>query len=161
MPLQIENTHAWSDPARIGRMWPSILANLRKFIAQFPDDVTEEFLINSIIEGKRHLWVIYDEASPDVAVMVILTEIKCNDATGKHFIEAAGLGGNRMKECLPLIEQIEQWAADEHDASESLLIGRMGWRRVMGDFGYRESAVIMKKPIGDNNGQSTEFTRAG
>jgi len=151
MALVIENTHGWEDPDRLLQIWPSALANLRKFIAQFPDEVTEDFLIHNILSGRRHLWVVFEEDKPDDAVLCVLTEIKSNDATGKIFVEVAGLGGHRIHDCLPLVSEIEDWAAENHGAEEIMLIGRLGWRRVMSKHGFTESAVLMKKDIGVHN----------
>ena len=146
MALKIDNTHGWARE-RLFPMWPSILANLRKFVAQMSDDITEEFVIETIMSGRHTLWVIYEEDRPDVAVLCILTEVKKNDATGRIFIEVTGMGGNRVHECLPLGQVIEDWGMENHGATEMMMIGRIGWRKVMKQHGYNETAVIMKKKL--------------
>ena len=146
MALKIENTHGW-NAERLLAMWPSILTNLRKFVASLSDDLTERFVVEAIMSGRNTLWVVYEEETPEIAVLCILTEIKKNDATGRIFVEVTGMGGNRVHECLPLGRDIEDWAMENYGATEMLMIGRMGWRKVMKHHGYEEKAVIMKKKL--------------
>lgn len=154
MTLKIELTHGWSQE-RMLPMWPSILEDLRKFINRFPDDMTEEYLIQEIMSGSRLLWVIYDEEAPEHAVMCVVTETKKNMANGKMFIEIVGMGGNRMHECLPLEEEIAKWGIENHGIKEMVLIGRPGWKRLLDKYGYKETAVIMRKQVeGCDNGRT-------
>ena len=152
MPLKIENAHSWSQE-RMALVFPSVLLCIRRFVTEFPDEMTEEYLITEVMAGRRQLWVVYDEDKPNVALLVVITEIKTYTPTSIKFVEMFGVGGERVREALPLIEHIEAWA-EERGAQHALLVGRFGWIPLLKDRGYSKKAVILKKPLGGGtNGQ--------
>ena len=145
MPLQIELTSGWS-PERMADVLPSVRACLQKFVAEFPDEFTEDHLLGEVIHGRRLLWVVYDVATPNRAVLTILTEKKTNNATGNCLVEITAIGGERIREALPLLEHIEEWAA-QNGADETFVIGRFGWIPLLAERGYAKKAVILKKRL--------------
>jgi hypothetical protein len=151
--LRIENTHDW-EQARMSDVLPSVLACIRRFVTEFPEELTEDYLISEVMLGRRQLWVVYDEADPNTALLAVFTESKTYDATSVAFIEIVGIGGERIREALPLIDEIEEWAA-EQGAQNSMIIGRFGWIPLLKERGYQKKAVILKKPLGGKaNGRS-------
>lgn len=149
--LRIENSHEWS-PSRLLAVLPSVRACIQRYVAEFPDELSENCLLGDTIVGNKQLWVVYDEADPKTAVLAVFTEWKKYDATGAEFIEIVGIGGERIREALPLIAEIEQWA-EEQGAESALVIGRFGWIPMLKERGYQKKAVILKKTLGvDNHG---------
>ncbi len=137
----------------MAKVFPSVLGCIRRFVAEFPDEMSEEYLINEVMSGQRQLWVVTDDAQPDTALLAVFTESKSYRATGVVFVEIVGIGGERVREALPLIEHIEQWAK-EQGAQHAMIVGRFGWIPLLKDRGYHKKAVILKKALGDNsNGQ--------
>ena len=149
MPLHIENTHDW-PMERMAGIYPSILACIRLFVAEFPDEASEEHLLSEVMVGRRQLWVVFDEDEPDTALLAVLTECKQFDATGLAFVEIVGIGGERIQEALPLLDEIEQWA-EKLGITMSVVIGRFGWIPLLKERGYEKKAVILKKFIGEQN----------
>ena len=146
MSLKIENAHSWSQE-RMAGIFASVLACIRRFVAEFPDEMSEEFLINEVMSGKRQLWIVYDEAKPNTALLAVLTECKQYEATGSAFIEIVGIGGERIQEALPLIEHIETWAFAQ-GMQNAMIIGRFGWIPLLKERGYQKKAVILRKALG-------------
>lgn len=145
MPLQIELTSAWTAE-RMADVLPSVRACLHKFITEFPDEFTEDFLLGEVIAGRRLLWVVYDDKEPTRALLAILTERKVNNATGNRLVEITAIGGERIREALPLLSVIEEWAA-ENGADETFVMGRFGWIPLLAERGYQKKAVILKKRL--------------
>lgn len=88
-------------------------------------------------DGSKQLWVI---VGGDKCLASIVTEI-INDTC---FIWA--IGGEEMREWLPLHTQLEAWAKGEGcDAVH--FFGRLGWLRTMRSRGYERRLVVMRKEL--------------
>jgi hypothetical protein len=146
MGLKIENAHSWSQ-GRMAAVLPSVRECIQRLVVEFPDEISEEFLLTEAMCGRKQLWIVYDEAHPNTALLAVFTELKNYTATGIGFIELMGIGGERIREALPLIEHIETWA-EAQGAQSSMIIGRFGWIPLLKDRGYSKKAVILKKPLG-------------
>ena len=57
------------------------------------------------------MWLVLDEE--DKVVLVPITAIETCDATGIKQLLLAECGGSRLKEAMPLLADIEQWAKHE------------------------------------------------
>ncbi len=126
-------------------LWPGIISCLERYYRRF---ATYETVSNTIIEcaeGGRQLWIVTDETGR--VVLTPITEIVTTDATGKKQLLLAEVGGERLRECMPLLKEIEEWAAREHGVTESQLVGRKGWKRLLEPLGYAEAAVIWRKGL--------------
>ena len=155
MSLKIELTSDW-ELERIEAIWSSVLACIRRFVNEFPEEATETQIIEDILSGARQLWVVYDEDQPTTALLAVMTASKEFVATGVSFVEIVGIGGERIREALPLIDNIEQWA-EKQGAKGAIIIGRFGWIPMLKERGYKKKAVILKKVLGDNqDGQLTK-----
>jgi hypothetical protein len=86
-------------------------------------------------------------------ILTPITEIVSIDATGETRLNLAEVGGERLADCMPLLEQIEEWARCEHGAKRAALTGRKGWKRLLEPLGYRPTAVIWQKELGRGMGQ--------
>lgn len=126
-------------------LWPGIVRCLEKYVARFPDEETVQNILLQCATGRRQLWVVRDEDG--AVVLAPVTEIVKNDATGKVRLVCAEVGGERLGEALPLLETIERWAKREHGATESDLIGRRGWDRLLKPRGYQLAAQIFRKGL--------------
>jgi hypothetical protein len=159
MALKIELTTYW-EPERMLEVWPSLLTCIRRFVNEFPEETSEQHIIDQVLAGRRQLWVVYDEEDAKTALLAVLTESKTFDATGRTFVEIVGIGGERIREALPLIADIEQWAV-EHGIESSMVIGRFGWIPMLKEHGYEKKAVILRKRLGDSDGQRDTREQAG
>ena len=126
---------------------PSVRACIQRYVDEFPDELSENCLLGDTVVGSKQLWVVYDDAAPDTAILSVFTENKQYEATGARFVEIVGIGGERIREALPLIAEIEQWA-EERGAESTLVVGRFGWIPMLRERGYQKKAVILKKALG-------------
>jgi hypothetical protein len=124
----------------------AIMACLRRFVDRYADQITLESIWGDILRGNVQLWLITDDADGAV-VMVQLTEIINNLATGRRVVRLLNTGGARFFEALPLIDEIEAWARDVVKATEIEAVGRKAFVRVLEPRGYRFASVTVSKRL--------------
>lgn len=126
-------------------LWPGVVSCLERYCRRFSDEETVGHILEQCMKGQRQLWIVKDETGR--VILTPITEIVTIDATGKKQLLLAEVGGERLRECMPLLAQIEAWAAREHGVTESQLVGRKGWKRMLEPIGYKPVAVIWRKGI--------------
>jgi hypothetical protein len=144
MALTIELTTDWS-PEKIAPHWNDIFRCFSKYVERFEGEETVVGMFDAIMSGKRQLWVVKDETGR--VILTPITETRVNDATGEVVVRMAEIGGERLQEAMPLVEEIERWARDEQGATTIELIGRKGWERLLKPFDYAPYVQIYRKAI--------------
>lgn len=135
-------THLSTD--EMAPIWADIIACLEKYVDRFPDETVSN-IIKQCANGRRQLWIIQDETGR--VILTPITEITVDDATGAKTLVLAEVGGSRLRESMPLLAEIEDWAKREHGADKARLIGRDGWMRLLPRFGYQPEARIYSKGL--------------
>lgn len=123
--------------------WPDILQCMEKYCKRFPNDESVANIIRKCAEGKRQLWIVCDEN--DRVVLTPITEVVTVDATGVKRFVFSEVGGSRIKDAMPMIEEMERWAREEHGCTEFDFVGRKGWERLLAPYGFKPQAVIWRK----------------
>lgn len=145
MTFKIENTSDWSFD-RLAPYTRAITAAMKQLAEKFPDDVNVPALAQEILLGERQLWLILDEE--DHFVSFCLTHIRTITSTGIKIVTLTSHAGGEGLSCVPdMCRVIEAWAK-EQGADFTAAEGRRGWGRELAKQGYREYAVIWRKPIG-------------
>lgn len=125
--------------------WPDILACLQKYCDRYPDEETPQNMVNDVMKGDRRMWLVLDEQ--DKVVLVPITGIETLNATGMTMLLLAECGGSRLKEAMPLLSQIEDWAKREHGAKQARFYARKGWTDYLVPLGYRPKAIVFEKEL--------------
>lgn len=141
MTLSIHDTTHW-DRDRFD--WPNVMRAIKTYTDRFPNDATPETVLREVARGAMTLWVVCDEAGETVGAVLVTIEVV--QATGWKRASVHGYGGERGIEALPLLDHIEAWAR-KYGCDEIEAVGRIGWRKLLGDMGYREDAVILRKRL--------------
>lgn len=131
--------------------WPNIIKCLEKYVDRFPQDETVENILAQCATGRRQLWIVEDEDGE--VILAAVTEVVTMDATGNNRMVFAECAGSRIGEIMPLITQMEQWAATERSAIDAEFIGRKGWGPLLKPFGYEPVAVIYRKSLRNDHGR--------
>lgn len=139
----IDSTH-W-DEAQIAPHWPEIIACLEKYCARFAREETPQHMLAEVAKGDRRMWLVLDEN--DKVVLVPITEIETLCATGLKQLLCAEIGGSRLKEAMPLLAEIEQWAKENHAAERARFVARKGWTPLLEPLGYKAKAIIFEKEL--------------
>lgn len=142
MTLDIHLTTDW-EPERIARYGQQITASMNKMVARFPKDIEIKSLMKEILSGERQLWLILND---EEYVSFVLTEIKHNQATDHRTIMVTVLAGEDGLDSTPLIEKIEQYGRDK-DCHESVVLGRLGWKRTLAKQGYGAELAMFRKGL--------------
>ena len=140
--LRIENVGCWTAE-RLDAAMPSIRACIQRVVDEEPDALTVEWVFGEVAAGHRQMWIVFDEEAPAVAVMVGTSEFRHYYATGHRFIEFAGLGGERLAEAWPLVEDIYVWGR-LYGVRDFRVKGRKGWERHLRKRGYVLKSVTLK-----------------
>ena len=131
-------------PEEMAPLWPGILKCLEKYCRRFPHDETVENIIQKCAAGHRQLWVVLDEQGQ--VALTPITEISIVDATGAKRFIFCEVGGSRIKDAMPLIADMERWAA-EQGCTEFDFVGRRGWEPLLEPYGFKPQAIIWRKRI--------------
>lgn len=131
--------------AEMEPLWPQVFECLSQYCERFPEDDTPEHMIAECAEGKRQLWLIQDEDGR--VLLTPITEIRTIDATGRKRLTLAQVAGERLKEAMPLLKEIEDWAIAEHGVDAVEMLGRKGWAKLLPEYGYRQSAILFRKEL--------------
>lgn len=135
-------------PEEFDPLWPEILTCFEKYVSKFPEYETVEHMCEDVLLGRRDLWVVKDETGK--VILTPLTEIT-TFPTGNKVLTCCEVAGERIQDALPLLEQIEQWAVKNHGVTESHFPGRLGYRKILGSYGYKERTIIFTKQLENAN----------
>ena len=120
------------------RLWRAILLT--------DGDETLTSVRNDLRDGRRQLWMAFDAPDMIRAVMAVTTRL-VTFGSGRQKCEIAHIGGDGMVRWLGFLPVIEAWAR-EQGCCGMRLIGRRGWVKVLAQFDYEDSAVLLEKVFG-------------
>lgn len=143
MTYQVVNTSGW-DYERLAPYTRDITAAMHLLAEKFPADVDVPTLAQEIIHGQRQLWLILDG---EKFVSFCLTQTSTIQGTNTKIVTLTTHAGAEGLDCVDdMCREIEAWAKGqgaEYTAAE----GRRGWGRALTKRGYREYAVVWRKPV--------------
>jgi hypothetical protein len=141
---RIINTSAWTFD-ELAPYGAAITAAMKQLADKFPEDVTVAQLASECLTGARQLWLILDGAGAFVSFCC--TSINTIAGTGKKVVTLTShAGAEGLDCCADMCRVIEAWAK-EQGAQFTAAEGRRGWGRELARHGYREYAVIWRKPV--------------
>ena len=131
----------------LDKIWGLIEKDIRKsllFSGQLSDS---EFVLKTAKEGKFQIWILWDKVqktSVEKYFGVVITEI-VEKPLGKvcHIFMMTGRQRHKWQY---LIKDIEKFAQEEK-CSMMELIARPGWQKVLNQFGYKRTHVVLEKQI--------------
>lgn len=130
---------------RIMDFWPQAEPFLWRAILLTGGDETLTSVRNDLRNGDRQLWMAFDAPDMTRALMAVTTRL-VTFGSGRKKCEIAHLGGDEMPRWLGVITIIEAWAR-EQGCCGMRLFGRPGWIRMLSQFDYADSAVLLEKPL--------------
>ena len=142
MTAELFLTTDWSFD-KLAPFGKDITAAMVKLAARFPKDTTVESLAEDVMSGRCQLWLVLDEGK---FVLMGLTEIKLNPATGNKSVFIPSLGGVDGIATVPLIKGVEEYARSI-GAHEVTICGRDGWKRPLAKQGYRARTALYRKDL--------------
>jgi len=128
-------------------VWNLVKKDISDALSYSGNHTDAQFVYDCIKEKKMQLWVVWDKDKPTTVEKyygVVVTEIvkrkliqSCNIfiVTGKH-----------RQKWQHLISVLEDFAI-ENNCTNMELIARKGWQRIMEQFDYKQTHVVLEKPI--------------
>ena len=128
-------------------VWSLVKKDISEALSYSGDHTDAQFVYDCVKEKKMQLWVVWDKDKPTTLEKyygVVVTEIvkrkliqSCNIfiVTGKH-----------RQKWQHLISVLEDFAID-NNCTNMELIARKGWQRIMEQFDYKQTHVVLEKPI--------------
>ena len=128
-------------------VWSLVKKDISEALSFSGNHTDAQFVYESIKENKMQLWVIWDKSKPTTIEKyfgVVVTEIvkrkliqSCNIfiVTGKH-----------RQKWQHLISVLEDFAL-KNNCTNMELIARKGWERIMEQFNYKKTHVVLEKSI--------------
>jgi hypothetical protein len=131
----------------LDKVWGLIEKDIRKsllFSGQLSDSA---FVLKTAKEGKFQIWILWDKVqktSVEKYFGVVITEI-VEKPLGKvcHIYMMTGRQRHKWQY---LVKDIEKFAKEEK-CSMMELIARPGWQKVLNQFGYKRTHVVLEKQI--------------
>ena len=128
-------------------VWSLVKKDISEALSYSGNQTDAQFVYDCVKENKMQLWVVWDKDKPTTLEKyygVVVTEIvkrkliqSCNIfiVTGKH-----------RQKWQHLISVLEDFAI-ENNCTNMELIARKGWQRIMEQFDYKQTHVVLEKQI--------------
>jgi hypothetical protein len=133
------------------KVWGIVEKDIKSALAYSSQLTDSDFVFDTLKEGKFQLWVLWDKNQKktiDKYFGVVVTEI-IKRKFGKvcHIYIMTGKQRTKWQH---LITKVEDFAKQE-GCKMMELIARPGWQRVLDDYGYKRTHVVLEKQIKQEN----------
>ena len=131
----------------LDKAWGLIEKDIKQSLLYSGQLSNSEFVLKTAKEGKFQIWILWDKAqktSVEKYFGVVITEL-VEKPLGKvcHIYMMTGRQRHKWQY---LIKDIEKFAKEEK-CSMMELIARPGWQKVLNQFGYKRTHVVLEKQI--------------
>lgn len=123
--------------------WDDIELFLKRGSEHWEEYYTLEWIFESLVSGKMMVWWLADDGG---RFMLGLTEIL--DYPVRSVLRILWIGGSNLRYSLPALTYADIIAV-RLKCSRIEVIGRKGFRKVLGSFGYEQKAVLYVKDLDD------------
>ena len=128
-------------------VWSLVKKDISEALSYSGDHTDSDFVYDCVKEDKMQLWVVWDKDKPTTLEKyygVVVTEI-----VKRKLIQSCNIfivTGRHRQQWQHLISVLEDFAL-ENNCTNMELIARKGWQRIMEQFDYKQTHVVLEKPI--------------
>ncbi len=128
-------------------VWSLVKKDISEALSYSGDHTDSQFVYDCIKEKKMQLWVVWDKDKPTTLEKyygVVVTEI-----VKRKLIQSCNIfivTGRHRQQWQHLINVLEDFAI-ENNCTNMELIARKGWQRIMEQFDYKQTHVVLEKQI--------------
>ncbi len=128
-------------------VWSLVKKDISDALSYSGDHTDSQFVYDCVKEKKMQLWVVWDKDKPTTLEKyygVVVTEI-----VKRKLIQSCNIfivTGRHRQQWQHLINVLEDFAI-ENNCTNMELIARKGWQRIMEQFDYKQTHVVLEKPI--------------
>ena len=131
----------------IEEVWNLVKKDIAEALSYSGNHTDSDFVYDCVKENKMQLWVVWDKdkkTTIDKYYGVVVTEI-----VKRKLIQSCNIfivTGRHRQQWQHLISVLEDFAI-ENNCTNMELIARKGWQRIMEQFDYKQTHVVLEKPI--------------
>ena len=134
----------------IEEVWSLVKKDIAEALSYSGNHTDAQFVYDCVKANKMQLWVVWDKDKSTTLEKyygVVVTEIiqRTLVKTCNIFI----VTGRRRQKWQHLISVLEDWAKSI-GCTDMYLISRKGWERIMEQFNYKKTHVVLEKSIKEN-----------
>ena len=128
-------------------VWSLVKKDISEALSYSGNHTDSQFVYDTLKEDKMQLWVVWDKDKPTTLEKyygVVVTEI-----VKRKLIQSCNIfivTGRHRQQWQHLISVLEDFAI-ENNCTNMELIARKGWQRIMEQFDYKQTHVVLEKPI--------------
>jgi len=128
-------------------VWSLVKKDISDALSYSGDHTDSQFVYDCVKEKKMQLWVVWDKDKPTTLEKyygVVVTEI-----VKRKLIQSCNIfivTGRHRQQWQHLISVLEDFAI-ENNCTNMELIARKGWQRIMEQFDYKQTHVVLEKQI--------------
>ena len=128
-------------------VWSLVKKDISEALSYSGNHTDAQFVYDTIKQSKMQLWVVWDkdkEATIDKYYGVVVTEI-----VKRKLIQSCNIfivTGRQRQKWQHLISVLEDFAL-EQKCTNMELIARKGWEKIMEQFDYKKTHVVLEKQI--------------
>ena len=128
-------------------VWNLVKKDISEALSYSGNHTDAQFVYDCIKEKKMQLWVVWDKDKPTTVEKyygVVVTEI-----VKRKLIQSCNIfivTGRHRQQWQHLISVLEDFAI-KNNCTNMELIARKGWQRIMEQFDYKQTHVVLEKPI--------------
>ena len=133
--------------SNIEDVWSLVKKDISEALSYSGNHTDSDFVYDCVKENKMQLWVVWDKDKPTTLEKyygVVVTEI-----VKRKLIQSCNIfivTGRHRQQWQHLISVLEDFAI-ENNCTNMELIARKGWKRIMEQFDYKQTHVVLEKPI--------------
>ena len=135
-------------------VWSLIEKDIKDALAYSGNLTSSSFVLEKSKENKFQVWVLWDKdkkTTREKYFGVVVTEIIKRELGKVCHIYI--MTGRQRHKWQFLVKDIEQFAIDE-DCSMMELIARPGWKRILNNFDYKMTHVVLEKKLNNKEKQN-------
>jgi hypothetical protein len=128
-------------------VWSLVKKDISEALSYSGNHTDAQFVYDTIKQSKMQLWVVWDkdkEATIEKYYGVVVTEI-----VKRKLIQSCNVfivTGRQRQKWQHLINVLEDFAI-ENNCTNMELIARKGWEKIMEQFDYKKTHVVLEKQI--------------
>ena len=139
---------------QLDKVWSLIEKDIKDALAYSGNLTSSSFVLEKSKENKFQVWVLWDKdkkTTREKYFGVVVTEIIKRELGKVCHIYI--MTGRQRHKWQFLVKDIEQFAIDE-DCSMMELIARPGWKRILNNFDYKMTHVVLEKKLNNKEKQN-------
>tara|TARA_R100001126_G_C4860513_1_gene167061 strand:+ start:699 stop:1139 length:441 start_codon:yes stop_codon:yes gene_type:complete len=133
--------------SQLDDVWNLVKKDIQQALSYSGNHTDAEFVYDTVKQNKMQLWVLWDNSKKTTIEKyygVVVTEIV--ERKLKKSCNIFVVTGRHRQKWQHLIKILEDFALKQN-CTNMELIARKGWKRIMEQFDYEQTHVVLEKPI--------------